>query len=201
MTTLKLPEREVSAPLTTATSPHKQLSQNGNHNIHRKLMDWIYTVSFIEIKPSIISKSGASGLFLSERIRLVNQHAVIEREFGHIHSSPDGSLHDLHHVNESYLPYVKDLIYATKRLTEPITPPEQIICDADTQHLGSEDYFTWSMLLKDEFQLKNKLSLSAEEWNNMNIDFFNSHRYFTDYARRMWDDQKSKNLVQLKMQK
>jgi hypothetical protein len=56
-------------------------------------MIWAYTISFVEIKPSIISKSGAQGLFLSETVRLINPHAVIEREFCHIHPYPDGSLH------------------------------------------------------------------------------------------------------------
>ena len=56
-------------------------------------MRWAYTISFVEIKPSIISKSGAQGLFLSEKIKLINPHAVIEKEFCHIHHYPDGSLH------------------------------------------------------------------------------------------------------------
>lgn len=93
MNELELSDREDSAPLTTATSPHRQLSQNGAYHIHRKLMLWTYTISFVEIKPSIISKSGAPGLFLSEKVKLINPHALIEREFGHIHPYPDGSLH------------------------------------------------------------------------------------------------------------
>ena len=93
MNELELEDREDCAPLTTATSPHKQLSQNGADHIHRKLMVWTYTISFVEIKPSIISKSRAHGLFLSEMVKLINPHALIEREFCHIHPYPDGSLH------------------------------------------------------------------------------------------------------------
>ena len=93
MNDLELSDREDSAPLTTATSPHKQLSQNGNYHMHHKLMLWTNTMSFVEIKPSIISKSGATGLFVSDKVKLINPHAVIEREFGHIHPYPDGSLH------------------------------------------------------------------------------------------------------------
>lgn len=105
---------------------------------------------------------------------------------------------DLHNVAENYLPSVKELILATKRLADPVTLAEQIICDANTQHLGSEDYFKWSTLLKEEFQLKNNRELSDKEWNDMNICFFNSHRYFTDYAQRKWGEQKLRNLNQLK---
>ncbi|HRJ29651.1 MAG: hypothetical protein KF725_03850 [Cyclobacteriaceae bacterium] len=93
MNELELSDREDNTPLTTATSPHKQLSQNGAYHIHRKLMLWTYTISFVEIRPSLISKSGAQGLFLSETVKLINPHAVLEREFCHIHPYPDGSLH------------------------------------------------------------------------------------------------------------
>lgn len=105
---------------------------------------------------------------------------------------------DSHNVTENYLFSVKNLILTTKRLEEPVTLTEQIICDADTQHLGAEDYFKWSTLLKEEFQLKNSQELSDEEWRNLNIGFFSSHRYFTDHAQRMWGAQKLKNLNQLK---
>lgn len=93
MSVLELYEREDSAPLTTVTSPHKQLSQNGNQDVNKRLMLWISTISFVEIKPSIISKSGATGLFLSETIKLINPKAAIDQEFCHIHPYPDGSLH------------------------------------------------------------------------------------------------------------
>lgn len=93
MSELEISYREDSAPLTTATNPHKQLSQNGSYHIHSKLMLWTHTISFVEIRPSLISKSGATGLFLSEKIKLINPHGSIKREFGHIHPYPDGSLH------------------------------------------------------------------------------------------------------------
>ena len=93
MNEFKLSDREDCAPLTTATSPHKQLSQNGPSHIHRKLVLWTYTISFVEIRPSIISKSQAHGLFLSDTVKLMNPHALVDREFGHIHPYPDGSLH------------------------------------------------------------------------------------------------------------
>jgi uncharacterized protein len=105
---------------------------------------------------------------------------------------------DSQNVTENYMPSVENLILATKRLREPVMLAEQIICDADTQHLGADDYLKWSALLKEEFELKNCQELSDKEWSYKNICFFNSHRYFTDYAQRMWGGQKLKNLNLLK---
>lgn len=93
MNKLLLPEREDSAPLTTSTSPHKQLSQNGSQENYNKLLLWVSTLKFVEIKPSLISNSGAKALFLSNDIKSINPRAVVAREFAHIHPYPDGSLH------------------------------------------------------------------------------------------------------------
>lgn len=105
---------------------------------------------------------------------------------------------DSRNVTENYLPSVEKLILATKRLGEPVTLAEQIICDADTQHLGAKNYLDWSALLKEEFELRNCREISDNEWNYMNICFFNSHRYFTEYAQKTWGGQKLKNLNLLK---
>ncbi len=101
-------------------------------------------------------------------------------------------------VPEDYMPSVRNLILATKRSVQPATLLEQIIYDANMQHLGSEEYFKWSALLKEEFELKNCKELTDKDWRQMNIRFFNSHHYFTDYAQKMWEGQKLKNLDQIK---
>lgn len=93
MNKLLLSEREDSSPLTSSTAPHKQLSQNGSLEIYNKLVLWVSTMNFVEIKPSVISKLRSQGLFLSNDIKSINPRAVIAREFAHIHPYPDGSLH------------------------------------------------------------------------------------------------------------
>jgi predicted metal-dependent HD superfamily phosphohydrolase len=90
---------------------------------------------------------------------------------------------------------LKNLILATKPVIEPATLLEEILCDADLQHLGSEDYLTWSMLLKEELELQNNVHLTDLQWNRENIAFFRKHQYYTSKARSLWDDQKQKNLA------
>jgi len=42
----------------------------------------------------------------------------------------------------------------------------------------AEDYFKWSMLLKEEFRLRDSQELSDKEWNHMNIWFFKDQIHF-----------------------
>lgn len=90
---------------------------------------------------------------------------------------------------------LKNLILATKPVTTPAALLEEILRDADLQHLGSEDYLTWSILLKEELELQNNVHLTDRQWNRENIAFFKTHQYYTDKARSLWGDQKQKNLA------
>ena len=93
---------------------------------------------------------------------------------------------------------VKNLIFTTKRLEKPVTLAEQILCECRYSASWAEDYLKWSMVIKEAFQFKNRQELSDKEWNHMNIWFFNSHRFLTNYAQRMWGEQKLRNLNHLK---
>ena len=98
-------------------------------------------------------------------------------------------------LSADFLLRLKNLILATRPVTRPATLLEEILRDADLQHLGSQDYLTWSMLLKEELELQNNVHLTDSQWNSENIAFFRTHQYNTDKARLLWGDQKQKNLA------
>jgi adenylate cyclase len=75
------------------------------------------------------------------------------------------------------------MIMATKIPQSPNTLLEQIICDADLDYLGREDYFIISERLLEE--LKNSRELSPSEWKKIQLAFFNKHQYFTGSAKSM----------------
>lgn len=61
------------------------------------------------------------------------------------------------------------MIMATKIPQSPNNLLEQIICDADLDYLGREDYFIISERLLDE--LKNSRELSPSEWKKIQLGF------------------------------
>ncbi|MEL6917447.1 MAG: Pycsar system effector family protein, partial [Bacteroidota bacterium] len=100
--------------------------------------------------------------------------------------------------DQQELQKVCDLIRATKRHYEPQTLSEEIIRDADASHFGQKSYWETSDFLREELSLLGVADYTSEEWCNANIHMFKKeHRYYTDYAKSQWQDEKDKNLKKL----
>ena len=76
-----------------------------------------------------------------------------------------------------------EMIMATRIPQSPSNLMQEILCDADLDYLGRDDYFIISQRLLDE--LKNSRDLTPTEWKKIQLDFFNKHQYFTDSAKSM----------------
>jgi len=92
---------------------------------------------------------------------------------------------------------VAGLILVTKLPQMPSSLPEQILCDADLDSLGREDFFIESFKLQLEWNLNGINLTTLEEWLQFEIKFFNSHEYFTKSGRVLRQEQKSKNLYEM----
>jgi len=92
---------------------------------------------------------------------------------------------------------VKNAIRATKMPQSPQNKLEEILCDADLSHLGSQDFFEVSASLRREWHALGREALSDEEWIRKNLDFLRTHEYFTEYGREKYRDKKEKNLKKL----
>jgi len=92
---------------------------------------------------------------------------------------------------------VGDLIRATKVPHRPTNLLERIICDVDLDYLGREDYKQISELLFKELY-ENSIIDSREEWNKMQVDFLENHKYHTLYARNERQPVKEKWLAELR---
>lgn len=92
---------------------------------------------------------------------------------------------------------VRGLIMATKIPQSPKNDLERIICDADLDYLGRNDFEVISERLFHE--LKN-LSLieDRESWNKIQIRFLEAHSYHTDFAKKNRQPKKEKRLAELK---
>lgn len=88
------------------------------------------------------------------------------------------------------------IIMATKIPQNPKTHLEEIICDADLNYLGRNDFFSIGEYLYKEMiafgYIKNR-----EEWNKIQLDFMQKHHFFTTTAIQRNQSQKDKNLKEL----
>jgi predicted metal-dependent HD superfamily phosphohydrolase len=77
---------------------------------------------------------------------------------------------------------VMGMIMATKIPQSPTNPLEEIICDADVDYLGRDDFERISNSLKDEFLVYGVIKSEAD-WNPLQIRFFEMHAYFTETCK------------------
>ncbi len=93
---------------------------------------------------------------------------------------------------ESQIRAVEDLILATRMPQRPRTPLEEILCDADLDNLGREDFFEQSRRLREE-------TLAAgRQPTSLDADFLENHTYFTEQAGQERGARKADNLAQTK---
>ena len=89
------------------------------------------------------------------------------------------------------------MIMATKIPQTPHTLLEQIICDADLDYLGRNDFEPISRSLYKEF-LTYKIIPENIIWDHIQIKFFESHQYFTGTSKSKRNEEKLKHLNLLK---
>ncbi|MBF0586150.1 HD domain-containing protein [Prosthecochloris sp. N3] len=102
-----------------------------------------------------------------------------------------------HGVGKAAIDAVKRCILATRMPQQPGSVLEEIVCDADLAHLGSENYFRKNELIRIELEQKEQQTFSEQQWLEINIDFFRKHHFFTPYAAEHYKEQKEQNIIQL----
>jgi predicted metal-dependent HD superfamily phosphohydrolase len=93
---------------------------------------------------------------------------------------------------------VTGCILATKLPQSPQNLLEQIVCDADLYHLGTDAFTDGNKLLRIEQEALRGEKISKDKWRENTIKLLEHHRYHTDYARLMLQDQQYKHLDKLR---
>lgn len=92
---------------------------------------------------------------------------------------------------------IVNLIMATQIPQLPSTLLEKIICDADLDYLGRDDFFLIGKTLRKEF-LHFKIVLTNQDWEKLQLKFLRSHYYHTSSSQRLREPVKQINLLKLK---
>jgi len=92
---------------------------------------------------------------------------------------------------------VKELIYATIIPHQPKNKLEKIICDADLDYLGRDDFYEISDSLRRELRDHGKIN-SDRLWDEIQVKFLTQHKYFTKSAIKMRTAKKEEHLQAIK---
>lgn len=88
------------------------------------------------------------------------------------------------------------IILSTRIPQKPSNLIEEIMCDADLDYLGRDDFFQISETLKKEW-LAYGIIATEEEYNQKQVSFFRQHHYFTETSRKTREPKKQKHLIEL----
>ncbi|HEX9980919.1 MAG TPA: HD domain-containing protein [Flavobacterium sp.] len=88
------------------------------------------------------------------------------------------------------------MISATKIPQNPHSLLESIICDADLDYLGRDDFFETGHNLYLEMLAEGTIASEAE-FDHLQIDFLQQHVYFTNTSRQLRNDKKAQHLKSL----
>lgn len=100
------------------------------------------------------------------------------------------------HFTENEKKVICGLIMATKVPQQPHTHLEEIICDADLDYLGRDDFFIIGDELRKEF-ISFGIVANDAEWEKMQINFLSKHHYHTKSSKRDREPLKQQHFSQL----
>lgn len=86
------------------------------------------------------------------------------------------------------------MIMATRIPQTPHNKLEQIICDADLDYLGRDDFFKIGNTLFDELCMYGLIN-TENDWNKLQVSFLEGHHYFTPSAIRLRKARKDEHLA------
>lgn len=93
-------------------------------------------------------------------------------------------------VEKNIIDEIENCICATKIPHKPKSLLDEILCDADTYNLGTEDFLKNDKLLKKEMELRN---IPVDNWDEKTLELLQSHQYFTPYCRALLNIGKENN--------
>lgn len=98
---------------------------------------------------------------------------------------------------QTHIDRIKELIFVTQIPHQPKDKLEEIMCDADLDYLGREDFHEIADKLRLELREHGKID-SDRKWDEIQVSFLSQHRYFTQTAIKTRRERKKQNLALIK---
>lgn len=100
-------------------------------------------------------------------------------------------------LDEDRMAQVEACILSTVMPQNPSSKLAEVLCDADMSGLASDGFADRSANLRKEREAFGLPVPTLDKWIAAEIAFFSGHRYFTESARKLYADQKTKNIEML----
>ena len=169
-----------------------QLSYHGIH----------HTMDVLKMAAEICESEGVDGhnLILVKTAALFHDAGFVKNK--HVGHETEGCL-----MVQEFLPKfnystsdidtICGMIMATKIPQSPSNLLEEILCDADLDYLGRDDFFNIGNSLFVELQAYHLLN-DTQAWNRLQVSFLSAHKFYTDTNRTLREPVKLRYLEDLK---
>ncbi len=172
---------------------------------HMKGLDTRLTYHCIEHTMDVVKHSGRIALdegineketYLLSIAALYHDTGFLHTYAGHEKRSCEIFIQDtsIFNFTEGEKNIIIELIMSTKVPQLPKNLLQKIICDADLDYLGRNDFTDIAERLRKEF-LCYRIVANQEDWHNLQIRFLQKHRYHTNSSRLLREAFKKLNLA------
>ena len=100
-------------------------------------------------------------------------------------------------VDQGVIDQVSGCILATKMPQSPVGLLQEIVCDADLYHLGSDSFKQRNRLMRKEAEAFCNREIDKNVWRIKTIALFKAHHYHTDFCRNLLNNKKAQNLAEM----
>jgi predicted metal-dependent HD superfamily phosphohydrolase len=92
---------------------------------------------------------------------------------------------------------IQKMILATDLECEPKTHVEKILCDADLDHFGREDFFKFDGKLREGRRIRGIDVSDDAKWYKGTLAIITNHKYYTQSQKKLREKEKQKNIKRL----
>jgi len=92
---------------------------------------------------------------------------------------------------------IQKIILATDLAVKPKTHVEKILCDADLDHFGREDFFELDGKLREGRRIRGIDVSDDAKWYKGTLAVITNHQYYTESQKKLRDKEKQKNIKRL----
>lgn len=101
-------------------------------------------------------------------------------------------------MSEKNIATVKELILSTRSGVVPQNKAEEVLHDADYANITKKDFFERALLLRREWELKLNRCYTDLEWEKLQLNFLETHRFYTVYGQKKLEPGKAHNILKVK---
>ena len=154
--------------------------------------------------------AAANGIAISEKISELDRELLITAAYFHdtgyireydknepIAARMAGRILKLIGYKPNEIEKIQKMILATDLAVEPKTHVEKILCDADLDHFGRDDFFKLDAKLREGRRIRGLDVSDDAKWYKGTLAVITNHQYYTESQKELREKEKQKNIQRL----